>query len=466
MGNLVKIETKTAPSGGVSNFQFSSIPSTYQDIFIVLTARSNRSNAIDAIKVYFNTDTTTSNYSILRAYNSTTTITTQRINTYADEFAYISGNSATAGDFGSTYLYMANYSGSLAKSINMRSGGSDNSSSNARSSWGSLSWTGTAAVNQITIAPNTGTLFQEFSTATLYGVVPQVNTTSGSKATGGIITTSGGYTYHTFKDTGNFIPTTNITGAEVLIVAGGGGAGAGNSWAAGGGGAGGLVYASSLSLSSGVRYPVIVGAGGTGGYGPEPGKNGNDSSFASQTVALGGGGGGGYQGGGASTYAAQVGGSGGGAESGQNYGGTASGAAGTSGQGNAGGGGRYNPNMTGGGGGGAGAVGGTATTTAAGNGGNGSSTYSAWGLATGTGHLVSGTYYYAGGGGGSSGGLAFNSTIAGSGGLGGGGHGAGSYALQGGQGLPYTGGGGGAQPRWQMMVGSGGSGVVIVRYTT
>jgi len=415
--------------------------------------------------VYFNTDTTAANYSILRAYNSTTTITTQRINTYADEFAYISGNGATAGDFGSTYLYMANYSGSLAKSINMRSGGSDNSSSNARSSWGSLSWTGTAAVNQITIAPNTGTLFQEFSTATLYGVIPQINSESGSKATGGVITTSGGYTYHTFKDTGNFIPTTNITGAEVLIIAGGGGAGAG-AWASGGGGAGGLIYASSLSLNSGVKYPAIVGAGGTGGYGAEPGRNGNDSSFANQTVAIGGGGGGGYQGGGSTTYAAQVGGSGGGAESGQSYGGTASGAAGTAGQGNNGGGGRYNPNMTGGGGGGYGTGGGTATTTAAGAGGSGTNGYSAWGLATNTGHLHSGQVYYAGGGGGSSGGLAFGSTIGGAGGLGGGGHGAGAYSLTGGAGLPYTGGGGGAHPRYQLLIGSGGSGVVIVRYTT
>ena len=461
MGNLVKIQTVTVPSGGQSTIQFSSIPSTYQDIFIVMTARTNRASAVDGVRVYFNTDTTTSNYHILRYFNATTTVSAHLYNTYNEEFGYISGNNATASNFGSSYFFIPNYSNTtLSKQINVRSGGTDNSSNNARSTLGDMTWTGTAAINQITLAPVTGTLFNEHTTATLYGISRQSSGATGSKATGGTVVTSGGYTYHTFTSTGEFVPTASITGGEVLIVAGGGGAG-GGSWASGGGGAGGLVYASGQTFTSGTKYPVIVGAGGAGADGTEYGKNGSNSMFGALTVAVGGGGGGGYTDGGATNAAAQVGGSGGGGSSGQGYGGTSSGAAGTAGQGNSGGGGRNNPNMTGGGGGGAGATGGTASTTAAGNGGNGVNTYSAWASATGTGKAG----YYAGGGGGSSGGLAFSSSVGGTGGLGGGGQGVGHYAGYGSNATPLTGGGGGAQAFSDIM-GSGGSGVVIVRYTT
>jgi len=465
MGNLVKISTQTAGSGGASSFQFSGIPATYQDIFIVLTGRSNRANAIDAIKVYFNTDTTAGNYRIFRLFSSTTSVSLETISTWDDSLGFIAGNSATASNFSSTYLYIGNYSGTtLAKSMNMRSGGADNSSTSARCSYGSMRWSGTAAINQITIQPQLGTLFQEFSSATLYGILPQSAGETGSKAIGGTVTTAGGYTYHAFTATGSLVPTTNITGAEVLIVAGGGGAG-GASWSSGGGGAGGLVYASSVSLTSGISYPAIVGAGGMAGQGVQSGKNGYNSQFGNQTIAIGGGGGGGYQGGGATIFEAQVGGSGGGGPSGQGYGSQGTGAAGTAGQGNAGGNSYYNPYMTGGGGGGAGAAGTNSTTTVAGDGGAGVSTYSAWGAATSTGQNLSGTYWFAGGGGGGAGGPGFGSTKSGAGGNGGGGYGAGSYETNGSQGLPKTGGGGGGTPKSQ-QVGNGGSGVVIIRYTT
>lgn len=465
MGNLTKIQTITVPSGGQPSIQFSSIPNSYVDLFIVLSSRTNRAAANDYIKVYLNTDTTAGNYNTLRYFNSTTSITIQQLSNWDIELLPTTGNTATSSHFGSGFLYIQNYANSsYSKSISFRGGGTDNSSTSARSGGGDLCWTGTAAINQITIAPVTGTAFVENTTATLYGITGQSVGQSGSKATGGIVTTSGGYTYHTFTSSGNFTPTTNISNAEVLIVAGGGGAGSGGSWAAGGGGAGGLVYASSQSLNSGIKYPVVVGAGGTSAYAAESGRNGHDSFFGSLTIAKGGGGGGGYQGGGSTRYQAQVGGSGGGGPSGQSYGGSEAGAAGTAGQGNSGGLGYFNPNMTGGGGGGAGAVGANATTTRAGNGGNGVSTYSAWGAATSTGHNINGTYWYAGGGGGSSGGISFNSTVAGKGGSGGGGHGAGHYEARGSSGMPNTGGGAGAQNTWG--TGSGGSGIVIVRYTT
>lgn len=112
--------------------------------------------------------------------------------------------------------------------------------------------------------------------------------------------------------------------------------------AGGGGGAGGLLYGSGLSISPGIDYPIVVGAGGTNN------TNGENSSF-NNIVSAGGGRGG--LGGTSSTYTAQqrngaAGGSGGGG--GRYDTNITSGGAGIAGQGNAGAG----SSITGGGGGG------------------------------------------------------------------------------------------------------------------
>lgn len=74
------------------------------------------------------------------------------------------------------------------------------------------------------------------------------STVTGLQATGGNISTTGGYKIHTFENTGTFQVTNyssieNENLLEMLLVAGGGSGGAGNpSGGGGGGGAGGLLY--------------------------------------------------------------------------------------------------------------------------------------------------------------------------------------------------------------------------------
>jgi hypothetical protein len=95
--------------------------------------------------------------------------------------------------------------------------------------------------------------------------------------------------------------------------------------------------------------------------------------------------------------------------------------------------------------------------TDAGGGGVGYDKVSAWGLATSTGELISGTYYFAGGGGGSTRG----DTVQGVGGYGGGGAGVTSTDPANNGDTNTGGGGGGAK---SSDAGYGGSGIVIVRY--
>ena len=280
----------------------------------------------------------------------------------------------------------------------------------------------------------------------------------------------GGYRIHTFNFSGTFTVYKNIT-ADVLVVAGGGGGGAHTTTNAnGGGGAGGVVYAQNQALTPG-NYTVTVGDGGTG-YSWNTnarGVNGQNSVFGSLPAAIGGGGGAGQ-----GDCAGNNGGSGGGCCNG--------GSAGNSTQAGGGGnitvygnmGGNVGQGWTGGGGGGATSVGVNGNVCSncppSGNGGNGITL-----------SISGSTVCYAGGGGGGG-----NSSERGGVGMCGGGRGWGSneyydYRIypktvnpvtQGSNSLdalPHTGGGGGGGSYWSnnagvYLGGSGGSGIVIVRY--
>jgi hypothetical protein len=226
---------------------------------------------------------------------------------------------------------------------------------------------------------------------------------------------------------------------EYLVVAGGG---SGGSNAGGGGGAGGLLTGI-VTVAASTSYTVTVGAGGAGVTVNNVGNAGVSSVFGSIS-STGGGRGGGYGG------VATSGGSGGGGGGGNSE---AFVAQGTSGQGNAGTTGQSSASpYVGGGGGGAGTVAtafaGTAPAVTGGGGGAGIAS------------AISGSVVvYAGGGGGS---IGSAGSSGGSGGVGGGGAGATSSGATATSGGGNTGGGGGGASTGTS--GSGGSGIVVVRY--
>ena len=259
-----------------------------------------------------------------------------------------------------------------------------------------------------------------------------------AKVVGGTETASGDYIYHTFTASGTL---TVLTAGklEYFILAGGGG---GGSSSRGGGGAGGLN--SGISVVNAGSISVVVGQGGSGGFGravfgsgtPGQGSQGRPSYITPPTtIAFGGGGGGRTSSGGSGA------------------GGTGVPGLGVVGQGNDG-----NANAGGGAG---------SPPPSLYQGGTGTTAFSDWGLYTNTGELVSGVRYYAGGGGSNNGGSTW-----GVGGDGGGGNGAEQRAendfTNSTSGLANTGGGGGgglSGVENRILAGSsGGSGAIIVRY--
>jgi hypothetical protein len=261
--------------------------------------------------------------------------------------------------------------------------------------------------------------------------------------TGGTTATSGGYKYHKFTSTGNFV-TAGTLPIEYVIIAGGG---AGGHRHAGGGGAGGA-FNGTMTLTAGT-YTATIGAGGAKRIIADQtdviGPNGDNSSFNGQ-IAIGGGGGG------ANGQNGADGGSGGGDGERTN---TSVGGSGTANQGSNGGG---TPTGNYGGGGGGGGKGGAGSNGPGnGTGGAASNIWSVWATATSSG--VSG--YYAGGGGAGGYQLSGYSAPGGGGGAGAGGgddrSGVDATANTG------SGGGGGGQTAGP-LAGSGGSGIILIRY--
>jgi hypothetical protein len=439
----------TTLTSAVPSVTISSIDQTYTDLVLVANFDSSTSSYST---LTFNGVTGTS-YSRTRIITNTSAASSDRTSNAAGiiNLTYNTAGTPVIGIYQIfNYANTTRYKTAICRDANA----ADNAAATIglfRGSTGSA----TDAINSITLTKVSGN-FAVGSTFNLYGIRAE-SVSPTTKATGGTVYSDSTYYYHVFGESGTFTPNQSIT-ADILVVAGGGG---GGDTAGGGGGAGGLLGFSSQSLTA-TGYTVTVGSGGTAGSGYNgsgKGGYGGDSQFGSLTLVKGGGGGGDYTnvaGGGAGGTGLN-GGSGGGGGSGTSSGGA--GGSATSGQGYAGGAGAIiGSNYAAGGGGGAGAIGSAAVSNvAAGNGGIGLSTYSSWGLATGTGENVSGTYYYAGGGGGAQ---SYNLS---SGGYGGGGAGgSNSPATRGASGTANTGGGGGGGR--DNLAGSGGSGIVIVRY--
>jgi hypothetical protein len=295
-------------------------------------------------------------------------------------------------------------------------------------------------------------------------------------ATGGTIATCGNFKIHTFTGPGTFTVSCagnpfGSTTVDYLVVAGGGAAGI-MGYGGGGGGAGGFRQSFPNPATGGLPvtatgYPITIGAGGAGvPNAPSPqlrGGSGTNSIFSTITSAGGGGGGSGDNPTPTSTGAA--GGSGGG---GTGYTGNAGGAGNTPPvsppQGNTGGTGGSGPGgFGGGGGGGAGAVGANSSGSAGGNGGVGSPNLIYNSPTVGTPGPAPGRYFAGGGAGGLN-----NPGTPGTGGAGGGANGAaGPSNTPGTAGTANTGGGGGgafASAPGTITSGSGGSGIVVIRY--
>jgi hypothetical protein len=159
------IEAKTLGSA-VASVTFSSIPSTYTDLKLVLSARSSfTGDYLRGCYIRFNSDTTDANYSYKRIYINDAQTGANSDSSILSMF--INADGATANTFGNAEMYLLNYTSSNAKSVSIDMTTENNG--NAKSGFAALLWSGTAAINSILITPEAGDLMVN-STFYLYGI--------------------------------------------------------------------------------------------------------------------------------------------------------------------------------------------------------------------------------------------------------------------------------------------------------
>ena len=160
------IASSTVGSGGASSIDFTSIPNTYTDLCFKISVRITRSGYVgDILGISFNgTSTNESSRRIEGNGSSVSSASNSVLLAYQG-----STTDATASTFGNGELYIPNYAGSTNKSAS-NDGVSENNGATAYQGFSANLWSNTAAINQVTFTPDSGTNFVQYSTIYLYGV--------------------------------------------------------------------------------------------------------------------------------------------------------------------------------------------------------------------------------------------------------------------------------------------------------
>lgn len=163
------IASSTVGSGGATDIDFTSIPSTYTDLVVKMSSRTNRSDTRESITIKFNNDTSSIySYRILYGTGSAALSTSGSAGTFFWT-GESTGSTATASTFGSTEIYIPNYAGSSNKSLSADFTSENNATAVIQGLSAGL-YASSSAINRITLTGGSGFTFQQYSTAYLYGV--------------------------------------------------------------------------------------------------------------------------------------------------------------------------------------------------------------------------------------------------------------------------------------------------------
>jgi hypothetical protein len=159
------IATVEVGSGGAANIEFTSIPATYTDLVLKISVRSTESDTASSLRVFYNSDTSNISVREARAVNTTAASYT----TSVAQVGYAGASLSTADTFGSTDVYIPNYTGSANKASSGDSAMVSTTAGNSHLVLSARLWSDSAAITSITVGTGLGTLV-EYSTATLYGI--------------------------------------------------------------------------------------------------------------------------------------------------------------------------------------------------------------------------------------------------------------------------------------------------------
>jgi hypothetical protein len=160
---MTLISSVTVGSGGASSIDFTSIPSTYTDLVLKLSARGD--NGIWGILLGFNGSSSSFTNKFLEGNGSSASSSS-----LAQFIGEEDATAHTANTFGNLEVYVPNYTSSNYKSFSSDYV-EENNATQAYSGFTANLWSNTAAINRITLTIyGSSRNFSQYSTAYLYGV--------------------------------------------------------------------------------------------------------------------------------------------------------------------------------------------------------------------------------------------------------------------------------------------------------
>jgi hypothetical protein len=152
-GDIQQVELFRSTLAEAGNFDFSSIPATYDHLIINILAISSVAAGNDIVVIYFNNDTTNSNYTRESIYANGETLSSAEV---ADtQIGYIkAANGGTGGQVGQILGNILNYAGSTFRKMIITKYGCFDTTAN-QTGQRAVTWHATpAAINRITIQPD------------------------------------------------------------------------------------------------------------------------------------------------------------------------------------------------------------------------------------------------------------------------------------------------------------------------
>jgi len=159
------ISAVTVGSGGTSSIDFTSIPSTYTDLCVKVSSRSNRAGTTDNLFMKINGVTTNRSGRVLFGNGASASSFTETL--YIGE---LDASGSTASTFSSHEVYVPNYAGTTWNKSFSIDGVTEQNGTTAYATLMASLWSSTAAITSLSFYSGYGTALVEYSTAYLYGV--------------------------------------------------------------------------------------------------------------------------------------------------------------------------------------------------------------------------------------------------------------------------------------------------------
>lgn len=165
MATFEKIASVEVGVLGAASIDFTSIPSTFTDLCVLLSGRQTGTALTASLNISFNGSTANFSYRALQGAGSGTPSSFSGSTNYIGQTP---AATATASTFGNAYVYIPNYAGSTNKSLSIDTVDETNGTTTYAQFTASL-WSQTTAINALSLISG-NVSFGQYTTATLYGI--------------------------------------------------------------------------------------------------------------------------------------------------------------------------------------------------------------------------------------------------------------------------------------------------------